>query len=174
MIGRRYRRRVRCRVRRRGRSRSRSHRRRLLLVLRRLALVRLEADLEHAVAQGVAVQALYGHYRLLVIGHRHEPEALTLVRLQVAYDLDRLDGAERPEQLPEHILLGLGCEVVYKDTPAGAVHRVTGQHRVREKVTRQRTVPGTRWPDRSLNGHRRPVAADNDGRGGDEWENERC
>lgn len=77
------RRRYRCRVRRHGRGRSRSHRRRcrLLLVLRRLALVRLEADLEHAVTQGVAVKALYGHHRLLVIGHRHEAEALALVRL---------------------------------------------------------------------------------------------
>jgi len=164
MIGRRYRRRV------RRRGRSRSHRRRcsLLLVLRCLALVCLEADLEHAVAQGVTVQALYGHHRFLVIGHCHEPKALALVRLQVAYDLDRLDGAEGSEQLPEHVLLGLGCEIIHEDTPAGAVHRVTGQHRIREKVTRQRTVPGTRWPGRSLNGHRRPVAADNDGREGDE------
>ena len=162
------RRRYRCRVRRRGRSRSHRRRCRLLLVLRRLALIRLEADLEHAVAQGVPVQALYGHHRLLVIGHRHEPEALALVCLKVAYDLDRLDGAEGSEQLPEHILFSLGCEVVHEDAPAGAVHRVTGQHRVREKVTRQRTVPGTRWPGRSLNGHRRPMAADNDGRGGDE------
>lgn len=140
MIGRRYR----GRVRRRGRSRSHRRRCRLLLVLRRLALIRLEADLEHAVAQGVAVQALYGHHRLLVIGHRHEPEALALVRLQVAYDLDRLDGAERPEQLPQDVLLGLRGEIVHEDAPAGAVHRITGQHRVREKVTRQRTVPGTR------------------------------
>lgn len=144
MIRHRYRRRVRCS----GRSRSHRRRCRLLLVLRRLALVRLEADLEHAVAQSVAVQALYGHHRLLVIGHRHKAEALALVRLQVAYDLDRLDGAERPKQLPEHVLLGLGREVVHKDAPAGAVHRVTGQHRVREEVARQRTVPGTRWPGR--------------------------
>jgi len=144
MVRRRYRRRVRCR----GRSRSHRRRCRLLLVLRRLALVRLEADLEHAVTQSVAVQALYGHHRLLVIGHRHEAEALALVRLQVAYDLDRLDGAERPKQLPEHVLLGLGREVVHEDAPTGAVHRVTGQHRVCEEVARQRTVPGTRWPGR--------------------------
>lgn len=138
MVGSRYRRRVRCR--------SRSHRRRcrVLLVLRRLALVRLEADLEHAVAQSVAVQALYGHHRLLVIGHRHKAEALAFVRLQVAYDLDRLDGTERPEQLPQHVLLGLGREIVHEDAPAGAVHRVTGQHRIRQEVTRQRTVPVTR------------------------------
>jgi len=121
---------------------------RLLLVLRRLALICLEADLEYAIAQGVAVQTLYGYHRLLIVGHRHEAEALALVRLQVTYDLDRLDGAERPKQLPEHVLLGFGRKIVHEDAPAGAVHRVTGQHRIREEVTRQRTVPGTRSPGR--------------------------
>lgn len=116
----------------------------MLLVLRRLALVRLKADLEHAVAKGVAVQALYGDHCLLVIGHRHEAEALALVRLQIAYNLDRLDGTKRSEQLPQHVLFSLGREIIHEDAPAGAVHGVTGQHRIRQEVTRQRTVPVTR------------------------------
>lgn len=73
----------------------------------RLALVGLEADLQHAVAERVAVERLDGHHRFVVVCHRHEAEALALVRLQVADHLHALHGAEWPKQLPQHILLGL-------------------------------------------------------------------
>ncbi len=48
-----------------------------------LPVVGLEGDLEDPVAQRVTVERLYGHQRLLVIGHRDEAEALALVSLQV-------------------------------------------------------------------------------------------
>ena len=98
----------------------------LLVVLRRLALVRLEAHLENPVTERVTVQALDGDHRLVIVGHRHETEAFALVRLQVADHFDRLDGAERTEQLPQHVLLGLWGEIIHEDTPAGTIHRVPG------------------------------------------------
>jgi hypothetical protein len=53
----------------------------------RFVFVCLEADLEHSVAEGVAVEGLDGNQALVVVGHGHEAEALALVRLQVANHL---------------------------------------------------------------------------------------
>ena len=47
------------------------------------SLVGLEADLQHPVAEGVAVEALNGDQGLVVVGHRHEAEPLALVGLQI-------------------------------------------------------------------------------------------
>lgn len=54
-----------------------------LLVLRSFALVCLEADLKYSIAECVTVETLNCHNGLLVVGHRHEAEALALVRLQI-------------------------------------------------------------------------------------------
>ncbi len=58
--------------------------------------------------------------------------------MRVADDLDRLDGAEGPEQLPEDGLVGLGTQVIYKDAPArvvdGAQRRVADAGRWRRSV----------------------------------------
>lgn len=105
--------------------------------LDRLYLVGLEADLQHAVAQRVPVQRLDRHHGLVVVGHRDEPVALAFVSLQVADHLDALHGAERAEQLPEHILLGLGGEVVHEDAPLGADG---SGHHAAHQLARQRAV----------------------------------
>jgi hypothetical protein len=54
-------------------------------------LVGLEADLQHPVPKRVAVEGLDGHETLVVVGHGDEAEALALVGLQVADDLDVLE-----------------------------------------------------------------------------------
>ena len=84
----------------------------------------LEGHLQHAVAERVAVETLDGDQRLLVVRHRHEAEALALLRRKVTYHLDVLHGAEGAEELPEHVLLGLGRQVVDEEAPARAAHRV--------------------------------------------------
>ena len=55
-----------------------------------LSVVRLEADLQHPVAERVPVKGLDRHETLVVVGHRDEAEALALVRLQVSDHLDVL------------------------------------------------------------------------------------
>ena len=55
------------------------------------SLVGLEADLQHPVAEGVAVEALNGDQGLVVVGHRHEAEPLALVGLQITDHLRCLD-----------------------------------------------------------------------------------
>jgi len=85
----------------------------------RLPVVGLEADLEDPVAQGVPVEGLDGHQALVVVGHGDESKALALVGLQVADDFDRLDGAERAEQLPQHRLLRVRSQIVHEYTPTG-------------------------------------------------------
>ena len=45
------------------------------------------SDLENSVAESVAVEGLDGDETLVVVGHRHEAEALALVRLEVANHL---------------------------------------------------------------------------------------
>ena len=52
-----------------------------------LSVVRLEADLQHPVAERVPVEGLDRHETLVVVGHRDEAESLALVRLQVSDDL---------------------------------------------------------------------------------------
>jgi len=86
---------------------------------RRLVLGLLEGDLEDASAELVAVVGGDRHQRFVVVGHRHESEAFALVRRRVAHHLHRLDGAERPKQLPEDVLLGLSGQVVDEQTPSG-------------------------------------------------------
>lgn len=103
-----------------------------------LDLVGLEADLQHAVAQRVPVERLDGHHGLVVVGHGDEAVALALVGLQVADDLDALHGAEGPEQLPQHVLLGLGRQVVHEDAPLGA--HGARQHAA-QQLAGQRAVP---------------------------------
>lgn len=106
-----------------------------------LGVVRLETDLEHPIAQRVPVQRLDRHDRLIVVGHRDKPKALALVRLQILDHLHRLHGPERSEQLPQHVLLRLGRQVVHKDAPARPVDRVRGQHRVAEDVAGEGREP---------------------------------
>lgn len=115
-----------------------------LLRLCRFALVGLEGDLQHPVAEGVAVERLNGDHGLVVVGHGDKAEALALVGLQVADHLDALHGAEGPEQLPQYVLLCLGRQVVHEDAPARAVHRVAGQHAVGQKVASQGRVSAIR------------------------------
>ena len=81
---------------------------------------RFERNLQHAVAERVAVERLNGHQRLVVVGHRDEAESLALVRLQVADHLDALDGAERPKQLPQDALFRVRRQVVDEYAPAGS------------------------------------------------------
>lgn len=85
-----------------------------------MLLAGLEGNLQHAVAQAVAVEAGDGHGGLVVVGHGDKAKALTFVGGEVADDLDVGDGAEGPEELPQDALVGLGGEVVYKDAPAGS------------------------------------------------------
>lgn len=73
---------------------------RALLVLRGLALIRLEADLKHAIAESVTIERLNSDYSFLVVGHCDEAEALAFVGLEITNNLDRLDCTEWTEQLP--------------------------------------------------------------------------
>lgn len=97
--------------------------------------------MKHPIAQRVPVEGLNRHHRLVVVGHRDEAEALALVRLQVLDHLDALHRTEGPEELPQHVLLGLGRQVVDEDAPAGAVDGVGGQHRVAQDVAGQGREP---------------------------------
>ena len=54
-----------------------------------LALVGLEADLQHPVAEGVAVQALDGDQGLVIVSHCDKAKPLALVSLQIT---DHLKG----------------------------------------------------------------------------------
>merc|ERR1711936_498148 len=65
------------------------------------SLVGLEADLQHPVAEGVAIEALNGDQGLVVVGHRHEAKPLALVSLQITDHLDILDSSEGSKELPE-------------------------------------------------------------------------
>lgn len=103
-----------------------------------LGLVSLKADLEHSVAQGVAVEGLDGHHGLVVVGHGHKAESLALAGLQIADHLHRLNGAEGSEELPQHVLLGFRCEVVHEYAPSGSGHGVAGQDRVGQQIPGQR------------------------------------
>ena len=103
-----------------------------------LGLVRFEGDLEDAVAESVAVERLDGDHCLVVVGHRDEAKALTLVRLQVSDDFDALDGPEGSEELPEHVLLRLRGQIVDEDAPARPVHCVSWNDCVGQQVTCQR------------------------------------
>lgn len=69
------------------------------------------------------------------------PLTFALVGLQVLDHLNGLDGPERTEQLPEHVLLRFGGQIINKDAPAGAVNRIRGQHRVAQDVTGQGREP---------------------------------
>lgn len=83
-------------------------------------LAGLEGNLQHAVAQAVAVEASDCHGGLVVVGHGDEAEALTFVGGEVADDFDIGDGTERPKELPQDALIRLGGQVVHKDAPAGS------------------------------------------------------
>ena len=48
-----------------------------------LSLVGFEADLQHPVPEGVAIEALYCHQGLVIIGHRDKAKTLTLVGLEI-------------------------------------------------------------------------------------------
>ena len=48
-----------------------------------LALVGLEADLQHSVAEGVAIQTLDSDQGLVIVSHGDEAKSLALVRLQI-------------------------------------------------------------------------------------------
>jgi len=98
-----------------------------------LALVGLEADLQHSVAEGVAIQTLDSDQGLVIVSHGDEAKSLALVGLQITDHLDILHGSEWSKQLPEDILLGLWRQVVDEDAPARAI----GRHPRQQGVTRQ-------------------------------------
>ena len=77
--------------------------------------------MQHAVAEGEAVQILNSHHRFLVVCHGDEAEAFALGGDVVADDLDTLHGPEGPEELPEDRVLRVRGQVVDEDAPAGAV-----------------------------------------------------
>lgn len=83
-------------------------------------LAGLEGNLQHPVAQAVAVQAGDRHGGLIVVGHGDKAKALTFVGGEVTDDFDIGDGAERPEELPQDAFVRLGGQVVHKDAPAGS------------------------------------------------------
>lgn len=83
-------------------------------------LAGLEGNLQHAVAQAVAVETGDSHGGFVIVGHGDKAEALTFVGGEVADDLDVGDGAEGPEELPQDALVRLGGEVVDEDAPAGS------------------------------------------------------
>lgn len=126
-----------------------------------LILVCLEADLKHPIAQCVTIERLYGQHSLLIVGHGDKPEAFAFVALQIAYNLqhvakikskkaifqldsfthlNRLHSAEGSKELPQHILLGLGCQIVHKDAPTRAGYGISLYHAVGNQITCQRRI----------------------------------
>lgn len=95
------------------------------------SVVCLKTDLQHPVSQGVSVERLNGDQTLVVVRHGDESEAFALVGLQVTDHFDILDSSERPEQLPQDVLLRLRRQVVDEQTPTAAVHR-RGRTRARK------------------------------------------
>lgn len=76
--------------------------------------------MEHPIAEGEPVQALYRHEGFIIVRHRDKTESLAFLGLEVPYHLNTLYCTKRAEQLPEDIFLRLRSEVVYKYTPAGS------------------------------------------------------
>ena len=112
----------------------------LFLSVLHFVFVGLEADLQDPIAEGVPVQGLDRDQALVVVCHGDEAESLALVRLQIADDLDVLNGAEGAKELPEDVLLGIGSEVVHEDAPAAAVHGGCGRRGgsgLQEGISRQ-------------------------------------
>lgn len=83
-------------------------------------LAGLEGNLQHTVAQTVAIEAGYSHGRFIVIGHGDKAKALTFVGGEVTDDLDIGDSAKGPKELPQDALISLRGQVVYEDAPAGS------------------------------------------------------
>lgn len=73
----------------------------------RLPTVGFERDLQHAIAEGEAVEVLDCNQCFFVVGHGNEAEALALARSVVADDLDTLHRPEWAEELPENGVLGV-------------------------------------------------------------------
>ncbi len=114
-------------------------------------LAGLEGNLQHAVAQAVAIEASDSHGGFIVVGHGDKAKALTFVGGEVTDDLDVGDGSEGPEELPQDALVRLGGQVVYKDAPAGsswsskvdpgqAGHAVNGDGRESGEESRRTTM----------------------------------
>lgn len=114
-------------------------------------LAGFEGNLQHAVAQAVAVKASNGHGGFVVVGHGDKAKALTFVGGEVTDDLDIGDGAKRPKELPQDALVRLGGQVVDKDAPAGsswtgevdpgqAGHAVNGDGRESGEESRRTTM----------------------------------
>lgn len=83
-------------------------------------LAGLERNLQHAVAQAVAIEARDSHGGFIIVGHGDKAKALTFVGGEVTDDFDVSDGAEGPEKLPQDALVRLGGQVVHEDAPAGS------------------------------------------------------
>lgn len=60
-----------------------------------------------------------GQHRLIVAGHCHQGRTFALVRRQVSYDADALDGPERTEESPEGAVVDVRREVVDVEGTAG-------------------------------------------------------
>lgn len=89
--------------------------------------VRLEAHLQDAIAQRVPVYVLDGDHRLVVVRHGDEAEAAALVRFRIADHLHREHRSERPEQLPQHVLLRFRRQIVDEQTPARIIRGGRGR-----------------------------------------------
>lgn len=114
------------------------------LNLTALSLVRFKAHLEDAIAQRISVYVLNRQQCFVVNGHGDEAKSATLVGLRVTDHFHALHGPERAEQLPQHILLRLGREVVHEQTPTAGTSPIgcwRRQHRTGNHVARQRREP---------------------------------
>jgi len=54
--------------------------------------------------------------------------------------LDWLHGSKRTKQLPQHILLGFGRQIVNENAPAGAGDGIALDHAIGDQVAGQRWV----------------------------------
>ena len=101
---------------------------------------------------GVWLFSACGETNLVVVGHGDESKALALVGLQVADDFDRLDGAERAEQLPQHRLLRVRSQIVHEYTPTCSSSNHNNNHNSQETTSKQDPVPSVGFVQRPTDG----------------------
>ena len=96
-----------------------------------------------------SVQVRDRNQRLLIVAHRNEAESLALLRRKVAHHLNAADGSERPEQLPQNLVLCLRGQVVHEQAPsvAGAVAIVGSRDAVSQstRVRLQWRIPARQF-----------------------------
>lgn len=106
-----------------------------------LALVGLERHLENSVAQGVSIEALYGHQGLVVIRHGDETETLAFVGLEIPDYLHGLNCSKRSEELPQEIFFGVRSQIIDEYAPPRSIHSIASKQWICQEVTSQRGVP---------------------------------